>query len=156
MSPEALLARPFDELELGAQFTTRGRTITEADVVSFSALTGDFHPHHVDASWASQSPFGERIAHGMLILSYAVGLVPFDPDRVMALRRVSEAVFKRPVRFGDTIHIEGSIEQIEPVDVESGLTTWQWNVVNQDGRVVARLKIEVLWRRAVQLEEVAA
>jgi acyl dehydratase len=156
MSPDELLVRPFDELELGAQFTTRGRTITEADLVSFSALTGDFHPHHVDAAWASESAFGERIAHGMLILSYAVGLVPFDPERVMALRRVTEAVFKRPVRLGDTIHVEGSIEGIEPVDGECGLTTWHWNVVNQDGRVVARLKLEVLWRRAVQLEEAAA
>jgi acyl dehydratase len=156
MSREALLARPFDELELGAQFKTRGRTITEADVVSFSALTGDFHPQHTDAAWASASPFGERIAHGMLILSYAVGLVQFDPEFVVALRRVSEAVFKRPVRLGDTIHIAGSIERIEPVDDESGLTSWHWKVVNQDDRVVARIKLDVLWRRAVVLAEVAA
>ena len=60
--------------------TTRGRTITEADLVSFSALTGDWHPQHADAAWAAESPFGERIAHGMLVLSYAVGLLPIDPD----------------------------------------------------------------------------
>ena len=51
----------------------RGRTITEADVVPFAALTGDMHPQHTDRHWAADGPFGERIAHGMLVLSYALG-----------------------------------------------------------------------------------
>ena len=55
---------PFEELEAGQPFTTRGRTVTEADVVGFAALTGDWHPQHSDAQWAADSPFGERIAHG--------------------------------------------------------------------------------------------
>jgi acyl dehydratase len=103
---------PFEALETGQQFTTRGRTVTEADVVGFAALTGDWHPQHADAAWAEQSPFGERIAHGMLVVSLAAGLVPFDPGRVMALRRVSDATFKRPVRFGDTLHVEGRIADL--------------------------------------------
>jgi acyl dehydratase len=57
------LAAPFEELVEGPTFETRGRTITEADVVSFSALTGDGHPQHADAAWAARSAFGERIAH---------------------------------------------------------------------------------------------
>jgi 3-hydroxybutyryl-CoA dehydratase len=99
----------FDELELGEEFETRGRTVTEADVVGFAALTGDLHPQHTDAEWASRSPFGERIAHGMLILSYAVGLAPLDPERVLALRRLRDIVFKRPVVLGDTIRLRGSV-----------------------------------------------
>ena len=79
---------PFEALELGQEFTTRGRTVTEADVVGFASLTGDWHPQHADAEWAASSPFGERIAHGMLVVSLAAGLVPFDPGRVVALRRV--------------------------------------------------------------------
>jgi acyl dehydratase len=145
--PTSVLSLGLDELTPGARFVTRGRTITEADVVSFASLTGDFHPHHVDAVWASSSPFGERIAHGMLILSYAVGLVPLDPDRVIALRRVTDAVFKRPVRLGDTIRVEGLLEHIEPVDADSGLAGWQWGVVNQHRRLVARARVEVLWTR---------
>jgi 3-hydroxybutyryl-CoA dehydratase len=90
------LALDFDGLKPGQRFTTRARTITESDVVAFATLTGDLHPQHVDADWAAASRFGERVAHGMLVLSYAVGLVPLDPDRVVALRRVREAVFKRP------------------------------------------------------------
>ncbi|HEX5622680.1 MAG TPA: MaoC/PaaZ C-terminal domain-containing protein, partial [Solirubrobacteraceae bacterium] len=91
-----LWSAPFEALEVGQEFTTRGRTITEADVVGFASLTGDWHPQHSDAQWASASPFGERIAHGMLVVSLAAGLVPFDPARVIALRQVSQATFKRP------------------------------------------------------------
>src|SRR5258708_229517 len=116
-------------------FVTRRRTITEADVVAFSAQTGDWHPQHSDATWAAQSPFGERIAHGMLILSYAIGLVPLDPERVMALRRVADAVFKRPVRLGDTIRVRGRIEALQPVSDEAGLAAMTLTIVNQEDRV---------------------
>jgi 3-hydroxybutyryl-CoA dehydratase len=134
---------PFEALEVGQEFTTRGRTVTEADVVGFASLTGDWHPQHCDAAWAAASPFGERIAHGMLVVALATGLVPFDPDRVVALRRVSDATFKRPVVFGDTLRVEGRIAELS----EAGLVTFAWNVVNQDDRVVCRARVEVLWQR---------
>ncbi len=139
--------RWFDALETGMEFATRGRTITEADVVSFAALTGDWHPQHADAAWASESRFGERVAHGMLVLSYAVGLVPLDPERVVALRSVREAVFKRPARLGDTLHVEGRIGELRPLDDELGLVATDWRVKNQHGQTVGRAGVEVLWRR---------
>ncbi|HEV2785518.1 MAG TPA: MaoC/PaaZ C-terminal domain-containing protein [Solirubrobacteraceae bacterium] len=138
---------PFEALQAGDAFVTRGRTVTEADVVGFAALTGDWHPQHSDARWAAESPFGERIAHGMLVISLAAGLVPFDPERVMALRRVSDATFKRPVRFGDTLRVEGRVADVAAVSDEAGLVTLAWSVVNQDDRAVCRAKVEVLWRR---------
>ena len=138
---------PFEALEIGQQFTSRGRTVTESDVVSFAALTGDWHPQHCDAEWAGGSPFGERIAHGMLVVSLAAGLVPFDPGRVVALRRVADATFKRPVRFGDTLRVEGRIADLAAASGEAGLVTFAWNVVNQDGRTVSRARVEVLWKR---------
>lgn len=141
---------PFEALEPGQQFTTRGRTITEADVVGFAALTADWHPQHSDAQWAARSPFGERIAHGMLVISLAAGLVPFDPGRVVALRRVADATFKRPVRFGDTVHVEGRIAELARASDEAGLVTFAWNVVNQDDRTVCRARVEVLWRREAE------
>ena len=125
-------------------FRSRGRTITESDLVSFSALTGDWHPQHSDAQWAASSPFGERVAHGMMLLSYAVGLVPFDPARVAALRRVENVVFKRPVRVGDTIRVEGRLAR---PDAGSGLEAWDWRIMNQHGRLVARAAVEILLRR---------
>src|SRR5204862_7517956 len=76
----------FDDLRIGDAMESSGRTVTEYDVVSFASLTGDWHPQHADAAWAAESPFGRRIAHGMLVISYALGLLPIDPRVVMALR----------------------------------------------------------------------
>lgn len=123
--------------------TSRGRTITEADVVAFSALTGDHHPAHTDAEWAAQGQFGERVAHGMLVLSYAVGLMPLDPERVVALRRIEDAVFKRPVAIGDTIRVEAKLAR---PDEGRGLEGWEWRVLNQRDELVARVKVEAVVR----------
>jgi acyl dehydratase len=145
---------PFESIEAGQAFTTRGRTVTEADVVGFAALTGDWHPQHADATWAAGSPFGERIAHGMLVISVAAGLVPLDPERVVALRRVSDATFKRPVRLGDTIRVQGRVADVRPAGEDAGLVAFAWSVLNQDDRVVCRARVEVLWRRAEPAEAV--
>ncbi len=142
-------AAPFEQLAAGDAFVTRGRTVTEADVVGFSALTGDWHPQHADAEWAAASPFGARIAHGMLIVSFAVGLVPFDPARVVALRRIRDATFKRPVRLGDTIRVAGEVAALRELDDATGLVTWSWKVLNQDERTVCRAGVEAIWRRDV-------
>lgn len=146
--PDPVFSRWFDELEPGERFESRGRTVTEADIVAFSALTGDWHPQHADAVWAAASDFGERIAHGMLVLSFAVGLVEFDPDRVMALRRVSSATFKAPTRIGDTIRVRGSIASVKQLDARAGLVETTWKVVNQEDRSVLIFSVDVLWRRA--------
>jgi 3-hydroxybutyryl-CoA dehydratase len=143
---------PFEALERGQEFRTRGRTVTEADVVGFASLTGDWHPQHCDAQWSASSPFGARIAHGMLVVSLAAGLVPFDPGRVIALRRVCDATFKRPVRFGDTLRVEGRIAELGAGSEDAGLVTFAWNVVNQDDRTVCRARVEVLWKRDVLAE----
>lgn len=143
----SVLASDFDSLTVGDSFVTRGRTVTEADVVSFACLSGDMHPQHTDATWAAHSLFGERIAHGMLVASLALGLLDFDPERVIALRRVRDAVFKRPVAFGDTIHVAGRLDRIDPLDAATGLVGVRLDVQNQHGRTVARLAVDVVWRR---------
>jgi 3-hydroxybutyryl-CoA dehydratase len=121
-----------------------GRTITETDVVAFAALTGDNHPQHTDADYAARGPFGERVAHGMLVLSYAVGLVDFDPERIVALRRIEDAVFKRPVHIGDTISVQVSL--LRPDDGR-GLEAYEWRIVNQAGQLVTRAVVEAVVRR---------
>jgi 3-hydroxybutyryl-CoA dehydratase len=148
MTPASPFALDFDALKGGERFVTRGRTITEADIVQFAALTGDMHPQHTDAAWAAESRFGERIAHGMLVMSYAVGLVPLDPERVVALRRIADVVFKHPAYIGDTIHVDGRIESLKPVDDQHGLVEALWKIVTQRGRTVARARVELLWRRS--------
>ena len=131
----------------GESFVTDSRTISEEDIVSFAELTGDTHPQHTDPEWAARSRFGERIAHGLLVESCAVGLVNFDPERVVALRRVGDAVFKLPVRIGDSVHVEGRTVGTREVDEETELAEYRWKVLNQDGRMVLRMNVEVVRRR---------
>ena len=130
----------------GDRFVTDSRTIGEEDIMSFAELTGDMHPQHTDAAWAAGSRFGERIAHGLLVESCAVGLVRFDPERVVALRRIGDAVFKLPVKFGDTVHVEGQVVGGRELDDETELVEHRWKVVNQDGRMVLRMNVEVVCR----------
>jgi acyl dehydratase len=151
----SLFSEDFDALQAGASFATPARTVTETDLVSFAALTGDWHPQHADAEWAARSRFGGRVAHGMLVLSYAVGLVPIDPDRVIALRGIDDVAFKRPVRIGDTIRVEGRLEEARPLSEELGLVSFLWRVVNQDGELAARARVTVLWKRGEHPPEVA-
>jgi 3-hydroxybutyryl-CoA dehydratase len=155
---------PFDALTVGQRFHCGRRTVRDTDVIVFAALTGDWHPQHCDPEWAARSPFGERIAHGMLILSVAVGMVPLDPERVLALRRVSDVVFKRPVRLEDTISVSGEITALRPIGASiaaspsqvdgdapaegetSGVVEFAWQIRNQDGALVCRASVQVLWR----------
>jgi acyl dehydratase len=142
-----VFSKDFDALSEGERFVTRGRTIGEADITSFATLSGDTHPQHTDAEWAALSRFGERIAHGLLVLSYAAGLMPFDPERIVALRRVGDAVFKQPVRIGDTIHVEGEVVEKTDIDPGHGLVATRWRVLNQHGKLVARMNVDLVWRR---------
>jgi acyl dehydratase len=130
-----------------------GRTITEYDVVSFAALTGDWHPQHADASWAAESAFGRRIAHGMLVMSYALGLLPIDPRVVLALRSIDGAVLKRPVGLGDTIRVRARLADKRELGAETGLVTLAVRIVNQSDELVARMEIVVLWRRRAESTE---
>jgi len=142
-----LFSSGFDDLEVGEHFETYGRTITESDLTGFAGLTGDHHPLHTDAEWAARSRFGGRIAHGMLLLSYSVGLAPIDPERVVALRGFDRVVFKRPVHIGDTITLDARVDEMKPLDDDSGLVKFLWKVTNQRDQLVVRANAEIVWRR---------
>jgi 3-hydroxybutyryl-CoA dehydratase len=137
-------------LDVGTRFVSHGRTITESDVAAFAALTGDMHPQHTDAVWAAQSPFGQRIAHGLLVVSYTIGLLDLDPDRVVALRRIRQATFKRPVAIGDTITAECRVESFEEAGDSTALAGFAVDVRNQRERLVLRMAIDALWRRGAR------
>jgi 3-hydroxybutyryl-CoA dehydratase len=145
--PAVRWSDPFERLSVGQRFRSGRRTVRDTDVIVFSALTGDWHPQHCDPEWAARGPFGERIAHGMLVMSLAVGLVPLDPERVLALRRLGDVVFKRPVRLNDVISVAGELTALRPVDAGAGLVELSWEIRNQDGELVCRAKVQVLWRR---------
>lgn len=140
--------RCFDELSLGDAVRSPARTVTEEDIATFAALTGDTHPLHVDAAWAARSPFGHRVAHGMLVLSCAVGLVPLAPEQVVALRGVREAVFKRPVAIGDTVAVGVEVARLRALDATTGLVGCSLKIVNQRDELCARAQVDLVWRRA--------
>ena len=145
-SPAALFSRSFRGLAAGDRFETPRRTVQESDILQFADLTGDAHPQHIEPEWAAGSRFGEQIAHGLLVLSFAVGLLPLDPDRVVALRRVGDAVFKQPVKIGDTLHVEGEITRTRELDPEHGLVEARLRIVNQHERLAVRASVELVWR----------
>lgn len=128
---------------IGERFATRWRTVTEADVVSFSAWTGDWHPQHSDATWAADSSFGQRVAHGMLVLSYAFGLIDFDPGRIQALRSLRSVVFKRPVFIGSTIGVVGTVTDVRLVG-EVSLLVLGLRVRDPDDRAFLYASLEIL------------
>ena len=111
------------------------------------ALTGDFHPQHVDAEWAAESPFGERIAHGLLVLSYAAGLVPFDPERVdrAAPRPRRRLQAPRAPRRHDPRRGPGRRGRARRRRPASSPSRWP-SAARTTGRSL-RAVVEVLWRR---------
>ena len=140
--------RYFEEIEVGEEYESPGRTVTETDIVLFAGLSGDYNIIHTDAEFMKTSMFGERIAHGLLVVSLAAGLVPFDPRRVVALRRLGDVVFKRPVALGEQVRVEGSIVELRALDGPAGLVGLGWAVRDGDGRLCCRARVEVLWARS--------
>jgi acyl dehydratase len=130
----------FEDFETGATYETKARTVTEADVVSFCGLSGDFNPLHTDAETAKQTPFGERIAHGLLVLSISSGLVNqtgMFAGSTLAFLGLEDWKFQGPVRFGDTIHVRMTVEEARPSSKGGrGIIRWRREVVNQHGEVV--------------------
>jgi len=147
-----LCSRAFEDLRSGEEFHTHGRTIGEFDLSAFGALTGDCAPQHLDRTFGEDGPFGERVAHGALVISYALGLVPIDPERLIALRSLRDVKFKQPVRIGDTIHVEGRLGACVPVSDTAGLVELTARVHNDRGQLAARMMIDVLWKRCTQLK----
>jgi acyl dehydratase len=142
-----LFARYADDLTIGDSFLTKGRTITEADLVGFAALTWDTYPLHVDADWASKTIFGERIAHGMLVLSYAAGLVPMQPGPIVAFYGMDKVRFFLPTKIGDTIRVHAELKEKEDRDEDFCLATFHNTIMNQRDETVAKSINKVLLRR---------
>lgn len=97
----------FEEFQAGQQINTAGRTITEADIVGFAGLSGDFNQIHTDAEYSAKSPAGQRVAHGLLVTSIASGLAVQTgvmEGTVLFFREINEWKFIKPVVIGDTIH----------------------------------------------------
>src|SRR5690554_979593 len=104
----------FDDLQVGGRHTSPARTITEADVVNFAGVSGDYNPLHTDAEASKSTPFGQRIAHGLLGLSVASGLAAragLTEGSVEAFTGLSWK-FKAPILFGDTVRLVAEVSRL--------------------------------------------
>jgi acyl dehydratase len=129
----------FEEFEIGLEIQTAARTITETDIVNFAGLSGDFNFIHTNAEAAKDSPFGQRVAHGMLVASIATGLAVqqgFIDGTTLAFRELTWK-FTKPVFIGDTIQVLVKVTETKAMSkLGGGLVTFDARVVNQNGEAV--------------------
>ena len=143
--------RYFEEFKVGEVLVTGRRTVEGGDVSRFAGLTGDFNPLHTDAVFASQTPFGARVAHGILTLAVSNGqqnLSGWFEGTALALLGLDRLRFTAPVKFGDTIHTEMTVKQArESSRADRGVVTFDVVVKNQRDEVVCTYEENVLMRR---------
>ena len=128
----------FDDVAVGQEWESLGRTVTQADIVNFAGLSGDFNPIHIDHEFARTTPFREPIAHGLLVFSIGSGLgLMFPPMRTLAFLSIRDWEFREPVVIGDTVRVRARVlEKEERARGRRGVVTWQRQIVNQHGKVV--------------------
>lgn len=142
-----------EDYELGEVFISPARTITETDVVLFASLTGDWHPLHTDATYASTTGFGERIAHGMLTISIGMVLVLrlgqhiYLPTSFIAMSGIDALRFTAPVKLGDTIHSVNRVAGLDVKDASRGVLQYESEILNQNQKTVVRWTSRMLVAR---------
>ncbi len=141
----------FDQFNLGDVFVSQARTVTEADVVAFAGISGDFNPLHTDAEFGKTTPFGERIAHGMLIAAISTGMANwlgvFEGTTIALMEQVLQ--YKGAVKFGDTVHLELTVaEKKESSKPDRGVVIFSARVLNQENKIVIDGTWTTLMKRA--------
>lgn len=157
-SLESLSALYWDDLLEGTSFVTSHRTITESDVVNFACLTADFNRLHVDAEYAKASPFGKRIAHGMLVASASIGLVTRTTENSRMERSLvglleNRLTFPKPTFFGDTIRVAVEVkERRETSRSDRGIILFRRQTYNQRDEIVVDSTATLLMLRRTQTD----
>ena len=133
------MAMYLEDFKAGQVFETPARTVTEADVVAFAGLSGDYNPLHTDAEFCAKTPFKQRIAHGMLGMSIMTGLAARTgmlDGSALAFLGIEDWKFQKPIFFGDTIHARTTIADVRPSSKPGqGVVKRRIEIVNQRGEV---------------------
>jgi acyl dehydratase len=141
----------WEEWEIGAEFESPARTVTEADIVQFAGLSGDYNPLHVNEEYCKMTMFGTRIAHGPLVYAIAAGLLfqlHLYDDTLIAFLGFEDLRFTKPVKAGDTIHARVKVlEKQETSKPDRGVMKRQLQVINQRGEVVQEGRQAFLLKR---------
>lgn len=140
----------FEDLDVERVFVSRGRTVTEADIVAFAGLSGDFFELHTNEEYAKHSLYGRRIAHGALVFSLSTGLtaqMSLISEAVLAFYGVDRLRFTHPVFIGDTITVRKRVVEKKELDAGRGLVTFETKVVNQRDEIVVIYHDKILMQR---------
>jgi acyl dehydratase len=138
---------PYGELAVGQRARSRGRTITETDVVNFCGLTGNWLEIHTNAEFAKKSLYGQRVVQGGLVFVISNALFGFDSAVVEAFYGVDKLRFLKPTFIGDTLHAESEIIAMRDKGDAHGVVTAQLWAVNQRGEKVLSCEFSLLIRR---------
>lgn len=159
-TPSATRGKYYDELEIGDVFISPSRTITRADIVNFSCMSGDFNAPHVDDVFCSQQPYGEVLAHGWMVFGIAAGLTyqtGFQHGRVVAMLGLDKWEIFHPVKTGDTLHVKVTIVSKRPTSKPRfGVIQFARDVINQRGEVVQSTLVPNLFLRSPEAIEAAS
>lgn len=138
--------RYYEEIEVGEEYESPGRTVTETDIVLFAGLSGDYNVLHTDAEFMKTSIFGERIAHGLLGLAIQSGLFTRTTRAYATVAFVGlRWKFKGPIKIGDTVRLRARVSaKRDDIKPDRGLITVQRTVVNQRDEVVQEGETDVL------------
>lgn len=140
--PPAIRGMYFEEFEIGQKVITAGRTVTESDIVTFAGLSGDYNQIHTDAEFSRDTPFKQRVAHGLLGLAIASGLAMSTgvlEGTVIAFREINNWKFSNPIFIGDTIHVELIVTEIKALPrLGGGSIVLELSVNNQRGETTMR------------------
>ena len=137
---------PFPELVVGQCKESRGRTVTETDVVNFCMLTGNWLELHANVEFAKHTKYGQRLVQGSLVFSIVNALLPFDPSVIEAFYGVDKLRFTHPTFIGDTLYARSEVIRLRPHKDRHGVSTSLLTGHNQHGEVVMTCEFSLLVR----------
>ena len=151
MTPRKPTGMYFEDFEIGQEFATPARTITQTDIVNFACLSGDFNAIHTNHEYCRTTPFGEPIAHGPLVyavmggLQYASGI---NDGTLLALLQIDNWRMLDPVKHGDTIHMRSKVvDKRETSKSDRGIVSLDRQCVKQDGKIAQEMRATLMYRR---------
>ncbi len=141
-----MIDQPFSDLEIGQVKTSRGRTLTETDVVNFCMLTGNWLEIHANKEFAASALYGQRIVQGTLVFAIVNALIQFDSEVVEAFYGVDRLRFLKPSFIGDTVWARTKIIDLRPKKSGAGVAVNELLGVNQRRETILRCEFSLLVR----------